>query len=125
MSYLIFDIETVPDVVTGRKIYELDGLSDEDTASAMFALRRAKVNHEFLPHHLQKIVAISLLLVDKDDRKRIKFVDDINDADFLLTNHYYQEGNPIVINQNLKKEFKLLKEFKVDEMVINSIYIIN
>ena len=67
----------------------------------------------------------SLLLVDKDDRKRIKFVDDINDADFLLTNHYYQEGNPIVINQNLKKEFKLLKEFKVDEMVINSIYIIN
>ena len=67
----------------------------------------------------------SLLLVDKDDRKRIKFVDDINDADLLLTNHYYQEGNPIVINQNLKKEFKLLKEFKVDEMVINSIYIIN
>ena len=67
----------------------------------------------------------SLLLVDKDDRKRIKFVDDINDADFLLTNHYYQEGNPIVINQNLKKEFKLLKEFKVDGMVINSIYIIN
>ena len=67
----------------------------------------------------------SLLLVDKDDRKRIKFVDDINDADLLLTNHYYQEGNPIVINQNLKKEFKLLKEFKVDEMVINSIYKIN
>ncbi|HCA89606.1 MAG: 3'-5' exonuclease [Legionellaceae bacterium] len=69
MSYLIFDIETVPDVVTGRKIYELDGLSDEDTASAMFALRRAKVNHEFLPHHLQKIVAISLLLVDKEEIK--------------------------------------------------------
>jgi hypothetical protein len=49
----------------------------------------------------------------------------VNDADFLVTNHYYQEGNPIKINQNLKKKFKLLKEFKVNEMVINSVYKIN
>jgi hypothetical protein len=28
----------------------------------MLALRRIKTNHEFLPHHLQKIVAISLVL---------------------------------------------------------------
>ncbi|PJD93607.1 MAG: 3'-5' exonuclease [Legionella sp.] len=66
MSILVFDIETVPDVVTGRKLYDLVGLSDEDTASAMFALRRAKVGHDFLPHHLQKIVAISLVLATQN-----------------------------------------------------------
>lgn len=62
MSILVFDIETIPDIDTGRKLYHLDKLSDEDSASALFALRRAKVGHDFLPHHLQKIVSISLLL---------------------------------------------------------------
>lgn len=61
-SILVFDIETIPDVDNGRKIYHLDGLSDEDTAQAIRALRRAKVGHDFLPHHLQKIIAISLVL---------------------------------------------------------------
>lgn len=66
MTILVFDIETVPDVVNGRQLYNLEGLSDENTASAMFALRRAKVGHDFLPHHLQKIVAISLVLAKKN-----------------------------------------------------------
>ena len=62
MTILVFDIETIPDVEAGRKLYDLDGLSDADTATALFALRRAKVGHDFLPHYLQKIVAISLVL---------------------------------------------------------------
>lgn len=62
MSLFVFDIETVPDVVSGRKLYHLEGLSDADTAKALFALRKQKVGHMFLPHHLQKIVAISLIM---------------------------------------------------------------
>ena len=62
MNVLVFDIETIPDVQAGRRLHDLGDLSDEDTALAMFALRRQKVGHDFLPHHLQKIVAISLLL---------------------------------------------------------------
>ena len=30
MNILVFDIETIPDVETGRRLYDLDGLSDED-----------------------------------------------------------------------------------------------
>ena len=67
----------------------------------------------------------SLLLVDKIDRHRIKFVYNLNDADYLVTNHYYQENNPIDLNTKLKKEYKLLKEFKVDNMTINSIFKLN
>ena len=67
----------------------------------------------------------SLLLVDKEDRKRIKFVNDLSNADFLVTNHYYENGNPAVINQKLKKEFELIKEFKVDGMPINTIFKMN
>jgi hypothetical protein len=62
MTILVFDIETIPDVNAGRQLYDLHGLSDADTAAAMYALRRAKVGHEFLPHYLQKIVAISLVM---------------------------------------------------------------
>ncbi len=62
MSILVFDIETVPDIEAGRRLYNLHNLSDEDTANALFALRRAKSGNEFLPHYLQKIVAISLVL---------------------------------------------------------------
>ena len=61
MTLFVFDIETIPDVAAGRTLYNLDGLSDDDTATAMFALRRAKVGHDFLPHYLQKIIAISLV----------------------------------------------------------------
>lgn len=62
MSVLVFDIETVPDIDAGRELYNLHDLSVADVAHAMFALRRAKVGHDFLAHHLQKIVAISLVL---------------------------------------------------------------
>jgi len=43
MNVLAFDIETIPDTDGGRKIYELDGLSDSDVATAMFNKRREKV----------------------------------------------------------------------------------
>lgn len=66
MTTLVFDIETIPDLASGRKLYDLQGLSDEDTAAAMFALRRSKVGHDFLPHHLQKVVAISAVLAKPD-----------------------------------------------------------
>ena len=62
MSILVFDIETIPDVAAGRQLYGLDGLSEQDTGKAMFALRKQKVGHTFLPHHLQRIVAISLVM---------------------------------------------------------------
>ncbi len=69
MTVLVFDIETIPDVDAGRRLYDLDGLSDEDTASALFALRRAKVGHDFLPHYLQKIAAISLVMATPSQLK--------------------------------------------------------
>ena len=35
MNTLVFDIETVPDVELGRRLYELDGLDDASVAQAM------------------------------------------------------------------------------------------
>ena len=42
-------------------------------------------------------------MLKKNERKRFEFVNNIDDANYLVTNHYYQKGNPIIINQKLNK----------------------
>ncbi len=66
MSCLVFDIETVPDVALGRRLYGLEGLPDEEVAKAMFALRRQGSGGEFLPLEQHRIVAISCVLRSRD-----------------------------------------------------------
>ncbi|MGU9956670.1 MAG: 3'-5' exonuclease [Arenicellales bacterium WSBS_2016_MAG_OTU3] len=63
MNFLIFDIETIPDTVAGRKLHQLDDLSDKEIAEIMFAKRREQTNgSEFMAHYLHRIVAISAVL---------------------------------------------------------------
>ena len=63
MNVFVFDIETVPDVDGGRRLYGLDDLSDEEVATIMFHKRRQQTSDsEFLRHHLHRIVAISVAL---------------------------------------------------------------
>lgn len=57
-----FDIETIPDVEFGRQMFDLQGLSDEDVATAMFFKQLQKSGSEFLPVHQQRVVAISVAL---------------------------------------------------------------
>ena len=70
MNIFVFDIETVPDVDGGRRLYDLDGLNDADVASVMFNMRRQETgDSEFLRHHLHKVVAISAVFRHGDTFK--------------------------------------------------------
>ncbi len=69
MNVFVFDIETVPDVQSGRRLYGLQGLSDRHVAEIMFQQRRQSMGGEFLPHHLHRIVAISAVLRSGDRLK--------------------------------------------------------
>ena len=70
MNVLVFDIETVPDVAAGRRLHQLDGLSDEDVAKVMFHKRREETgDSDFLRLHLQRIVAISAVMRSGDTLK--------------------------------------------------------
>ncbi len=69
MNTLVFDIETVPDVELGRRLYELDGLDDAAVAKAMFAKHKQLRQNDFLPPPQQRIVAISAVLRSRDDLK--------------------------------------------------------
>ena len=69
MNTLVFDIETVPDVALGRRLYGLESLPDEQVAKAMFAHRRQHTGGDFLPLEQQRIVAISCALREGEGLK--------------------------------------------------------
>jgi predicted PolB exonuclease-like 3'-5' exonuclease len=69
MNVFVFDIETVPDVDSGRRLYDLGNLSDEATGKAMLHLRQQQTGNEFLPLHLHRICAISVVLRQADKVK--------------------------------------------------------
>ncbi|STY29436.1 3'-5' exonuclease [Legionella wadsworthii] len=102
MTILVFDIETIPDVETARNLYDLHGLSDTDTAQAMFALRRAKVGHDFLPHYLQKICAISLVLSQGSQVKVWSLGDESSDEKELITRFFsgIDKHTPVLVSWN-------------------------
>ena len=69
MHCFSFDIETVPDVEFGRRFWNLDGLPDDEVATAMMFNRQQQTGSDFLPLHLQRIVAISVTFRTADTFK--------------------------------------------------------
>lgn len=88
MDILVFCINTIPDIDGARRIYDLHGLSDEDVAKAILHKRRQQADTELLPHHLQKIVAISAVL-SRTGRFRVwSLGDEASDEQDLLLRFY-------------------------------------
>lgn len=62
---LVFDIETIPDVAGIRDLHDLPAdLEDAEVAEFAFQQRRVATGSDFLPHHLQRVAAISCVLRD-------------------------------------------------------------
>ena len=61
MNVLVFDIETIPDIHSGQKIFDLEGLDDKSTVKAMKHLRQQHAGTDFMPLHLHQVVAISVV----------------------------------------------------------------
>lgn len=67
MHCFAFDIETVPDVDLGRKLWDLDAdLADKDVGNAMMFRQQQKTGSDFLPLHMHRIVAIAVALRSGD-----------------------------------------------------------
>ncbi len=85
-----FDIETIPDVVAGRRLYQLDGLDDAQVAAAMFQHRRQQSGREFLRHHLQRIAAISIAARLPDGRFIVRSVGTVASPEAELIRRFFQ-----------------------------------
>ena len=69
MTVFVFDIETIPDVELGRRIYGLDDLNDKQVGYVMQAKRREEAGTEFLSYEQHRVVAISVALRTRDTFK--------------------------------------------------------
>jgi predicted PolB exonuclease-like 3'-5' exonuclease len=69
MPVFAFDIETIPDVELGRRIYGLGDLSDRQVGYVMQAKRREEAGTEFLSYEQHRIVAISVALRTREGFK--------------------------------------------------------
>jgi len=88
MNCLVFDIETVPDVELGRRLYGLTGLDDAAVAKAMFAMRRADSGTEFLPHIQHRVVSIACALRTRDQLK-VWSLGDLQSSETELLNRFF------------------------------------
>jgi predicted PolB exonuclease-like 3'-5' exonuclease len=62
MNILTFDIETVPDIESAKRLYDFHNLSADEIAQALFQIRRQETGSDWLKPYLHRVVAISLVL---------------------------------------------------------------
>ncbi|WDD93991.1 3'-5' exonuclease [Burkholderia sp. FERM BP-3421] len=87
---LVFDIETIPDVDGIRRLEDLPAdLNDAEVAEHAFAARREKTGSDFLPHHLQRIAAISCVFRD-DSGFRVRSLGTPDDPEITLIQSFYR-----------------------------------
>ena len=103
MSILVFDIESVPDYESGRKIHKLsEDLSDKDVVKAMQHLQFQKSGSEFMPLHLQKIVAISVVFEKHDQLKVWSLGNEDSDEKEIIQRFYegIEQHTPTLVSWN-------------------------
>lgn len=104
MNVFVFDIETVPDVTSARRLWQIDDLADRDVANIMFSKRQQETDgrSDFLRHHLHKIVAISAVL-RIDDRLSVWSLGEVDSSEEELIRRFYEgveRFTPILVSWN-------------------------
>jgi predicted PolB exonuclease-like 3'-5' exonuclease len=84
MNTLVFDIETVPDVELGRKLYDVADLDDASVAKVMQAKQRHARSSEVLPAHQQRVIAISGVLKSREGVRVFSLGDEKSDERDLV-----------------------------------------
>jgi predicted PolB exonuclease-like 3'-5' exonuclease len=107
MNVLVFDIETIPDIEGGQRIYDLQGLDDKSTAKAMHHLQQQKTGSEFLPLYLHKIIAISVVYRgmgdDMESMVTVHSLGDENSTEAELLTLFFneiEERTPTLVSWN-------------------------
>ena len=102
MNIFVFDIETIPDVEAGRRLYDLNDLDDKNVARVMFHKRMEESGSEFLRHHLQRIVAISVVL-RTPERFKVWTLGDPDSPETEILTHFFagiERYTPTLVSWN-------------------------
>ncbi len=99
---LVFDIETIPDLDGGRRVMNLDGMADDAVWMAMKTERLAKRGNDFMPAHLQRVVAISVSLRHNDGFKCWSIGDDSASEGEIIQRFFdgIEKYRPVIVSWN-------------------------
>lgn len=101
---LIFDIETIPDVATGKRLYpEIATLDEEQALTALIALREQEANSPFMRQPLHKIACLSFLWVENGNMT-LKSLSLENHSEEQILQTFFRafEKQPILVSWNGK-----------------------
>lgn len=94
MNIFVFDIETVPDLAAGKIVYGLENLNDTEIFEIMHAKQREKNGSDFLPLHLHKIVAISIVLRSEKNQDqpllKVWSLGNLNSSETEILQRFYE-----------------------------------
>src|SRR5690242_9051193 len=86
---LVFDLETIPDVAGIRRVYDIGpGVADAGVLDWFSQQRRAATGNDFMPIHLQQVVAIGCALRDEHGL-RVWSVGEAGDAEPELIRRFF------------------------------------
>lgn len=103
MNVFAFDIETVPDIAGGRRLYDIaPSLDDDGVARIMFQKRYQETGSEFLRHHLHRVAAISVALRSGDRFKVWSLGEPDSDERELLVRFFdgIERFTPVLVSWN-------------------------
>jgi len=88
MSYLIFDIETIPDLKTAKSLFDIDAKTPEVALQAVEALRQHDAGTTFQKHFLHEIVAISVIF-EEGERLECRSLGEVGDSEAVLLKQFF------------------------------------
>lgn len=99
---LVFDIETIPDIETGRRLYPtLKDLDDADALSALTALRQAEAGTDFMRLPLHKVACLSFLWFDEASfRLKSLSLETMSEDQILVTFLRAFDKKPVLVSWN-------------------------
>ncbi len=100
---MVYDIETIPDINSGRKFLGFIEQSDEEVLAALLERRRQQTQgSDFLPHYLHKVVAISVVVATSEWVKVWSLGDENSDERELIVRFFLgiQQYAPTLISWN-------------------------
>jgi len=104
MNVLVFDIETIPDIESGKKLYALSNLSDREAVEKMQEIRREETggNSDFMRHYLHRIIVISAVL-DTGDKLKVWSLGEAHTGEKELIQRFFdgiEKYNAVLVSWN-------------------------
>ena len=102
---MVYDLETIPDIVSGRRLLGLSKeVEDREVALKLIERRNLQTqgNSSFLPHYLQQIVCISVVLASSDGIK-VWSLGDLESPESELITRFFegvQKYTPTLVSWN-------------------------